>query len=57
MQLQPDQTIVNLFLCFIVGATVFIYGFFPIAFKNGNIASPNDLPDVVLDVPSVEYFW
>lgn len=53
MQLQPDQTIVNLFLCFVVGATIFIYGFFPISFKNGNIASPNDLPDVVLDVPLV----
>lgn len=51
MQLQPDQTIVNLFLCFIFGATIFLYGFFPISFENGKIASPTDLPDVVLDVP------
>lgn len=53
MQLQPDQTIVNLVLCFIFSATIFIYGFFPISLKNGEIASSKDLPDVVLDVPLV----
>ncbi|KAG4074593.1 hypothetical protein HA402_004464 [Bradysia odoriphaga] len=49
--MKSDQIIVNLFLCFIFGATIFIYGFFPISFKNGKTASAADLPDVVLDVP------
>lgn len=51
MKLKNDWILCASVFSFVFGATLFVYGFFPLSHSSDMRASPNDLPDFVGTVP------